>query len=210
MYAMMSFRATKTSLPTAPLVHIRTWQGEQAVITDMTNAGKRGKKCRTFHFAGWRPSVSGSDKASAAYKAFECASEVQRFLADPSAHELTYDAIKGKLYEICGRHIFAGMPENYGRLYEEEIRGIDAPVVVLDAGVDGVWGGKADEKGISLSDYSDPYNLPASITHNQTGPAAYAAAKKVWAKVQKAKTMNEAASILREAGARLHYYCRMD
>ena len=35
-------------------IHIRTWSGAgSGTVTDMTNAGKRGKKCRTIYFGGW-------------------------------------------------------------------------------------------------------------------------------------------------------------
>lgn len=83
---------------------------------------------------------------------------------------------------------------------------------ILYAGVDGVWHGKASVTGgISLGDMTDKYNEPACITRSpQTDGAAYRKAAKVWDAVKGAKSMSEAADILRAAGCKLHYYCRVD
>ena len=123
--------------------------------------------------------------------------------------EKDFDEVRAKLIEIGIPVIEPCAERRLVQMYDEEIKGIDAPRPKLSAGIDGVWGAGADEKGISMEDYRD-VNMWREITHNQTGPKAYDIAKKVWPEVEKAKTVYEAARILRDAGARLHGYCGMD
>jgi len=191
-------------------IHVRTWPGSgSATVTDMTHAGKRGRKCRTLRISGapsnwnWPP-----------------ADEAQRLAARHTVHVLhTLENLDGKasfedaretVRDLIAEARQQGVPLDYLTSYDEVIRGIDAPRPRLMAGVPGVWSGYADETGIHLSDDADQHNMPAEVTHKQTEAAAYSIACKVWDRVQKAATMPEASSLLTAAGARLHYWCRMD
>ncbi len=169
------------------MIHVQTWEsGCSGRITDMTNAGKRGKRCRVIRFA------NRGDTATC--------SIFYEIKALPLS--LSFDTAAEMLREMVAR--VDGVT-----LDEELIRGIDAPVTPLSAGVAGKWAGHADQTGISLSALDD-INEWREVTIRQTGPAAYAIARKVWERVKTAATVYEAGRILREAGASLHGYCGMD
>lgn len=76
--------------------------------------------------------------------------------------------------------------------------------------IPGVWSGSLDDDGVHLRDLTDTNNEPTEITHDQAPARAYALGARVWPQVQAAKTMHEAARILRDAGCRLHYFCAVD
>lgn len=176
-------------------------------ITDMENAGKRGKVCRVIGFSGWRPTVGTSDAASDAARAFNLCCEMIRF-AQSVSQEAAFEDIHAAARSLVDA---AGLPEHHGRLYVEEVRGIDAPRPRLTAGVEGKWSASADHRLVSVDDHVDRYNEPCVITrHTQKPSAAYAIAAKVWDRVKACGTFSQAVDVLRSAGWHGHYYCRVD
>ncbi|MGD9632555.1 MAG: hypothetical protein AB7G28_22725 [Pirellulales bacterium] len=193
-----------TATENSTLNHVQTWSGSQtARVTEMANAGKRGKRCRVLRFMGW--ACTGGDETSRQARYFT--DRVLHYLNQHAANE-SLDDVKAAIDGIIAE---GGLPEHCLRVYEESVRGVDAPRKLLTAGVDGLWSAKADEGGISIDDLSDQLNMPCCITPStQKDSAAYDRAAKVWEKVQAAATFSEACLVLREAGCQLHYYCRMD
>jgi hypothetical protein len=186
------------------LIHIRTWSGSgSARITEMIHAGKVGKKCRTLRFSGsvysgvqepWRRSTDYTMRAI--------------WLLDKTPLDTPFDVVRGNLAAIIAE---ANVPGSYLALYEEEIRGVDAPREPLWVGVPGKWSAGANESGVTIDDLADSFNEPCCITpSSQKGRVAYEKAAKVWHQVELAKSFREACEVLRNAGCKLHYYCRMD
>jgi hypothetical protein len=188
-------------------IHVRTWPGSgSATVTDMTHAGRRGRKCRTLRVSGWLPEAWDDTPAGRARRhTFGLLAALDETKADED-----FDAVRKRVRDLVAAARQDGVPEGNLTSYDEEIRGIDAPRPKLTAGVAGKWSAYADESGIHLYALDDPWNEWTEITHNQTEAAAYAIACKVWPLVQKAQTLHEAATILRAAGARLHGYCAID
>jgi hypothetical protein len=154
-------------------------------VIDMTNAGKRGKKCRE---------LSASDPCQGSRDVFARIEKAQSF---DEALSIVLEAKASQLSSTF--HVLQG-----------EIRGVDAPKERLTAGNAGTWSASVDEDGVSVADHTDPFNEPRAITSGQSKAAAYSKAAKVWDRVQAARTFHEACSILRNAGVRLHSYCGMD
>lgn len=172
------------------MIHVQIWVGSETVqVTDMTNARKRGKKCRVVV-------VHGGEEAVNMVKKFD--------LATP------YEIIRDAITELASDRKSRGMRMD---TYDEEIRGIDAPLPPCDtltAGIEGVWSASAGNHGISIHNIADRWNEWTEITHGQTKARAYGIAKKVWHLVLKAETCHEAADILSQAGAKLHGFCAID
>lgn len=192
-------------------VHIQTWRSGSATITDLTNAGKRGKKCPQLSFRGWIPGHT-SGLTHDAFLAVEASREVLVYLDDVEKDQasLAFDAVVENVRTIVRDAIEKGAAANLVACDIEEIRGVDAPKPVLTAGVQGQWSAAIDKEGVHLSDDADQHNQPAAITYNQSADKAYKIAKGVWDRVQECKTFSEAYSLLSESGCRLHYWCRMD
>lgn len=194
-----------------PSIHVRTWSGSQAArITDMANAGKRGKRCRVLRFsgAGWSTSSTLSERQNEAANATrEILGFVERL--DPSA---SFDEVAGTIAGMIDLARKAhDLPEAWLTCCADEIRGVDAPRPVLTAGVAGKWSASADENGITVNDEVDQNNLPCMITPSgQQSSRAYDLAAKVWDRVRSAASFSEVGEILGAAGCKLHYYCRMD
>lgn len=184
------------------MLHVQTWECGSVRLTEMNNAGKRGKVCRVLRFIGWRP--CGGDETARRAAAF--AFDVLQWAKD-RAGALEFDAARAQLEAMVAA---AELPAHAASVNVEEIRGVDAPREVLTAGVDGKWAASVDVNGVSVSDLEDRNNEPAMITTRQTGAAAYAAAARVWAQVQACGTFYQVGEVLRAAGCRLHSYCRMD
>lgn len=190
-------------------IHARTWMGSGcARVTDMANAGKRGKTCRTIRVSGvsWDHWVGKGDPVKEA--AIQYTREMMYFVENlPDSSE--FDAVRSNLLRIVDLARVAGVAEGLVAIYDEEIKGISAPRPVLSAGVEGVWSASADEGGIRMHALND-VNEWSEITHGQTNARAYEIARKVWVQVSEAKTLHEASTVLRNAGAKLHGYCGMD
>lgn len=184
---------SSTETTAARSIHIRTWSGSlSAVVTEMANAGRRGKVCRTLRLSG---SVYEQDPGYGEVFHFFCG------LAELSGEESLDDVL------LLARALQAEVPEF--KFYEETIRGIDAPRVRLVAGVEGAWIGSADEDGVGLADLRDRANEPRARSRG-TPARAYTLAAKVWARVQAARTYPEALDVLRDAGLDLSTYCAVD
>jgi len=173
------------------LAHLQTWSGSKgAEVIDMTNAGKRGKTCeKTITWTHCAPDALGDQFLE---------------LFTPELVSQGYDAISAAMYQAA-----ATWAKGYN-VETRTIRGIDAPVKVLTAGIPGKWSATADNDGLHLRDLADQYNEWTEITIRQSNPDAYRRAAKVWPQVQAAQTMHEARSILEAAGCRLHGFCAMD
>lgn len=190
--------------------HVQYWIGSQSArVTDMTNAGKRGKTCEQLRYQGLH--ISYRADATEQMKAAEQLSlEAEWFLThlDPA---MTYEDIKNTLlnFQQQAQAHSSQLPSWAFQITIESCKGIHAPKPLLTAGQDGIWSASADESGLTLRQLND-VNQWTSITHKQTNNAAYSIAAKVWDKVAAAQTMREATEILSNAGAALHSYCAMD
>lgn len=196
---------------TPPRVHTRTWPGSgTATVTDMANAGKRGKTCRVLRFNGW-----GAGAARPGTPEDRCGGFCQgvcHWLDGISLHT-DFEALRAELLARLAAYT-AGDPEA-ARVYgivvrDEQIRGVDAPAVPLTAGVPGAWSAGADETGVTIRDLDDVNEWMEITPSRQSGSEAYRRAAKVWARVRTAKTRLEASAILRAAGCKLHGYCGRD
>lgn len=188
-------------------IHVRVWTGSgTARVTDMTNAGKRGKKCSVLCVHGVASSYHWSgpaEKMAASYT-----DNLVR-LADEFDRAERFEDLQVLMFRLMVAARSDGVPEGLLKLHEEEVRGVDAPKEPLTAGIPGVWSGGADEGGVSLSALND-VNEWREVSHRMTDARAYDLAKKVWGKVKEAASCHEAASILRDGGVRLHGWCGMD
>ncbi len=186
-------------------VHVRTWSGSgSATITDMTNAGRRGKKCRQLRFTGWVNTGGRDTDAGKVSEATLCI-----------VHEITlldsglgFDEFAAAVRGLYAKYTDGLASRNLIGLNEDEIRGVDAPRPMLTAGVRGSWSASADEGGVSVHDIADVNQW----TEASRGSAAkaYEAAAKVWPNVQNARTRREAVLVLEAAGLSLHGWCAMD
>jgi hypothetical protein len=168
--------------------HVQIWTGSKsAEITDMTNAGKRGKYCaQTRAYFPGRDDDGGS---------------LLGYLSQPENVARPYAEIVAGIAALnC-----AGL-----NIEETQIKGIHAPRETLKAGKDGIWSASAGTEGLYLADLTDHYNEPRMITSRQTAAEAYRRASAVWPRVILAATLLEVRNILEGAGCRLHYYCAMD
>lgn len=188
-------------------INVRIWTGTgTARVTDMTNAGRRGKTCRVLRFSGCQSILSMPDSIPAA----ELTDEVLGRLQGLDEGTTSFDSVATLLTNAVDHARSAGITEHWFAVHEDQpIRSVDAPKPELTAGND-KWSGQADADGIRLKDLTDRYNEPCEITSGQTAAQAYKLAAKVWPQVQQAQTMHEASKVLREAGCKLHYFCAVD
>lgn len=193
------------------MIHVQTWAFQRsAKITDMTNAGKRGKVCRVLHVHGENGGQeTGPEAWKRAHNEAVNAAGALAVLCAGFAPETSYDDAEAALRACLAQYPGAG---GIVTIEADTCRGVDAPRVKLVAGVPNVWAGSADEGGISLRDLKDQFNEPCMITPNsQQSPArAYELAAKVWELVKAAKSFSQAGDILQTAGCRLHYFCAVD
>lgn len=189
-------------------IHVRIWTGgPSAAITDMTNAGKRGKVCRVYRFGGIR---AGGWKETPETKEATSTTMAIMDVIEQLKPEVDFDDATAPLRTLMELATAKGAPVGYIHASDETIRGIDAPVPVLTAGGPG-WSAQADNDGVTILDHIDRNNEPAMITgHQQKKSQAYRIAAKVWESVKAATSFHDAGEILRAAGCCLHYYCRMD
>lgn len=195
------------------MIHVKLWLGgPTAQITDMTNAGKVGKQCRVLGFRG-------DNHQGAQETVRKVTFELQSFLIQnfPDCQysgcfsDREFDEVTGSIRSIVDQARLAdpSIQEWALSYYEESIKALNAPRQKLTAGNDS-WSGHADESGIHLVALNDPNEWTEITDHRQTNARAYQIASKVWDRVQSAKTISEAANILRNAGAKLHGYCAVD
>jgi hypothetical protein len=185
--------ATKTT--TAPKINVRTWSGSQTVlVTEMTNAGKRGKTCRTIH-AGFRGRV-GDDAAGYG----EWLHAINDVLPHLDAAETSFDDAATYLRAMSGVAQI--------ELREETIRGVDAPLPALV--VKGTtWDASADETGVHVADYLDRNNEPRSLSRGSHA-RSYKLAAKVFPTLTPEMRYHDVVQALEAAGIDLHSYCAMD
>lgn len=182
---------------TKPLINVRTWIGSKcATIVDMTNAGKRGKKCATLRFRGY--SCTSEDE----FGSQAITDSIMYFIEKLTGSE-SIEQVRAEI-----ERQIVGCPRVF--VYPEEMRGIDAPRPTLTAGVEGKWSAYADRDGVTIADLSDRMNDPRCITHDQSRARAYDIAARTWSKVTACATFSEAWTLLSDAGCSLHYYCAMD
>jgi len=200
------------------MIHIKVWEGSKTIrITDMTNAGKRGKSCRVLYISGvpWgQSSLETPDQRKARKWTEKVMGQIEEVAPgcryNPQMVNLCFDAVAGKLEALLETARLDGIPENYVCGSLKEIKGIHAPKSFLTAGVPGKWSARADERGITVHALDDPNKWTVITCYSQSRARAYAIAAKVWDRVQQAETIHEVTEILRAAGAHLHGYCAMD
>jgi hypothetical protein len=192
--------------------HTRTWIGSgQITLTDTTNAGKRGKVCRTLRVSGvawggfaYRLNCDGYDAAR------QCMEELAATL--PTGFSgADFDDLAGLVLFAVAKARAAGANSALIEAHEGTVRGVDAPREPLTAGVEGKWVASASEEGVTLRQLDD-VNLWTEITPSsrQTAARAYELARKVWDRVKAAATRRDASVILSAAGVKLHGFCGMD
>lgn len=205
-------------------IHVRNWTGTGSVrVIDMTNAGKRGKRCEAIHYQGQRWGRLQS-QMSEAEKASEKGSLAIEFYVARLAGKTPNDSINmvidadyaevaGTIKAMVAEARAAGAETWAINAYDEVIRGVDAPVAPLSASSAKV-SVSADESGISIRDLVDANNWPAMISIRQSEQQAYRYAAKVWPAVVEAVAqgagMYAIGDILSNAGCNLHSYCMMD
>lgn len=190
-------------------IHVQVWRGSgSARITDMENAGKRGKTCRTFRFSGL---VGGMAWSGQQYvRAAEFTAQVLAMLEPGKPiYGQNFDTAVAMVEAVVDQSRAEGIGDGLIGCTLEEIRGVDAPVPELTAG-NGKWSARADRDGLHLRDLTDHYNDPAMCTFKQSKPQAYRLAAKVWDKLAACETMHEAGKVLEAAGCKLHYWCMVD
>lgn len=184
-----------TTTKTTTLINVRTWSGSQtACVTDMTNAGKRGKTCRTVHvsFAGF------GQKDEDGYG--EWLHAVNTVIPSLDTAETSFDDVMTYLRALAA----VAKVE----LRERTIRGVDAPKPVLMASGP-KFAASANEEGISIACLVDHNNLPKGYSRGSAA-RAYAIAAKVFPTLTPDMGMHAVASALSAAGADMHTYCAMD
>lgn len=182
-------------IPAAPkkTIHVRLWSGQlSARITEMANSGKAGKTCRAISFGISRTCGDGYGEVLNFFR-----NTLPGLTGDESLDDVA----------ILGRALKSISPDF--RMDEETIRGVDAPVVELRAGIQRKWFARADENGVELGDLTDQMNEPRSSSRGSAN-RAYKAAAKVWAKLAGVETYSEARRVLEAAGLDLHSYCAID
>lgn len=188
-------------------VHVDVWSGSRtARITDMTNAGKRGKTCRVVSFDCYDgDGAHVIDRLCATPEQVKAREGKQAWVLESGpVHEVR----EGSFDELIAS--LRPLVKNPSNVHEYEIKGIRAPRPILTHGVEGVFSACANESGVSLSDLNDPNEWREATDHRQSEARAYELAAKVWDRVKQAKTMREASAILRDAGCRLHGWCGRD
>lgn len=189
----------KAKAVTAGGVHVSVKSGSRSVlITDMTNAGKRGKRCRTLTVLGDaevidRLCTTADERAARG----GCYALACRPLNEVRATD--FDALCAELRAV---------KEDGSDFHEGTIRGVDAPRPKLTAGVRGEWSASADQDGVTLTRLNDVNEWTES--NRGSNAAAYERAAKVWPRVQNARTQREASDILEAAGVSLRGWCAVD
>ena len=182
-------------------LHIQTWPGScSATVIDMRNAGKRGQTCQVLRLSGCAYGGTNPELQRAHDESLLILHDIETCPNDTSFVKMR-EMINDRAARFASPYITA---------YQEEIRAVDAPVPVLSAGDGATWTAEADETGVTVLDERDQNNLPAAITSRQSKGQAYRLARKVWEQVKAAGSFSAACDVLRAAGCKLHYYCRMD
>lgn len=185
-------------------LHIQVWIGSQSArITEMKNAGMRGKTCRVLRIQGdpARWATTQSDKfREAAFVSTQIFSYIDKLTGDERFDGVVLDI---EALDTCKQ-------KDCVSVAIETVKGIDAAKEPLTAGVDGKWSASADADGVSLCQIDDVNQWAEITSSRQTCHQAYTCAAKVWDAVKTAKTLSEASGILRAAGCKLHGYCGMD
>lgn len=185
----------KTTTVAKNLIHVRTWSGSQTVrVTDLTNAGKRGKTCRTIH-ASFSGRV-GDDAAGYG----EWLHATRETLPGLDVTETSFDDVCTYLRALSGLVALD--------LREETIRGVDAPLAPITASGT-KFAASASEDGITVSCRVDRANLPSALSRGSNAKA-YAIAAKVFPTLADTMSFHEVVSALVAAGADMHSYCAMD
>ena len=194
-----------------PRIHVRTWPGSgTATVTEMVNAGKRGKTCRTLRFGGWRPGYAAGGSPEA--RCGDFCGGVCHWLATLSLHtdfEAVRDELRGRLETYRAADPSAALAFGVS-LAEHETRGVDAPKVELTAGVEGVWSAIASGEGVTIHALDDVNEWTEITPSRQHANVAYRCAAKVWADVRRAKGRHEVRAILEAAGCKFHGFCGRD
>lgn len=190
-------------------IDVRTWNGSRsATMTDMSNAGKRGKRCAVLRFSG----VSYPGSSDLAKQAILATDEIMDVIEGFKTSEtLDFGTAAGIVEAMVAHARKAGIPEGYVSSYRDEVRGVDAPVPKLVHCVPGVFSAVADNDGLTLTDLADHYNEWTEITpSSQQNSHAYRLAAKVWSSVAQCSNLHDAANVLRAAGCKLHGFCAVD
>lgn len=179
-------------------VYIRSWACGTAIVIDRTHAGKRGKTASVLRFSG----DVQHHKPEGAKLAQDLLQRLQEY-----PNEVTFAYVDDDLQRFHAPHLNCSVQFDTMNAY-------DVPQEPIELHKPGHYLLTANnEDGITLLDESDNMNQPAEITISQRQrPAkAYAIAKTCLQRINnEAQSFEQAAAILRENNAKLHYYCRMD
>lgn len=183
--------------------HVQVWSGSLGVnVIDMDNAGKTGKTCRQYYFRG-------DHKSDEAFKGYHYAKALLPEHKYSAIVDLSYEEIVAKLEEIVVDELGIDAPFSVSG-HEDTIRGVDAPLPIIEFTREGKFSVSISKDGVCLADHVDQHNLPRVITIRQKGRIAYKKAQAVWDKVIACDSFHAVWTVLGDAGCSLHHYCAMD
>lgn len=194
-------------------VHVRTWLSGVVEITDLEQAGKRGKKCRRARYYGGDQKYGGGSSEGLGAATRRLIAVAHGF--DPSR---SFDeAVAALAAVVAERRAEAGPTGDLIDVEHSLIRGVDAPVFRLRAlgprsavhAPRATFEAMADGDSVWVENGEDVYN-GQTWTNRGNPRKAYAAAAKVWDKVKAAKTHREALDVLEAAGIEFRSYCSVD
>lgn len=173
-------------------------------ITDLTNAGKRGKRCGEITL--WDLDYIRDEEV------LRDLDGLLSHLADSPTYQAAANRIRGFVTAVEMFHPEIGIPP---KIEESELRGVDvtpagfAPVVIKTRNFDL----KSDYNDFSIRSNTDKYNLPACIPASKGGKEDIKVFYR-WVSDNRdaieRMTYEEVLSGMRTQGIRYHDYCRMD
>lgn len=190
-------------VPPADRVHVRIWYSGTVEFTDLTDAGKRGKTCRTARLTGaMKGYAPGSETEFAATAALIAFAEG----LDPARE---FDEVWRAALELYRSHFPEGERGAAAHVNHGLVKGVNAPRAELRVTRPGVFAARADSDGVWVEDLAD-VNNGWTETNRGKNAVAYDKAAKVWGKVREARTFREVVALFEGAGIDLRGYCSVD
>ncbi len=182
--------------------YLRIWTGlaPRLTLVDMTNADRRGEKCKVLTLV-----ARTSNYRVVEYLNEDFPHRLNGYLPQSAAFDTGafLDQSFDSLAEILWGFIAAY--ESDVVFTEETLQGVHAPKPVLEMDIFHKFKVRADENGVVLTEWT-PYRYYGEFsTGNQSGPAAYRLTKQVWDELKQAPGFDEAAMILTSAGCALEH-----
>lgn len=172
-------------------------------VTDLTFAGKRGKRCPQFSL--WDLDMASSDTDSASIE------EVIEQIVD--AHSYAQAVKIARDFDAKGGTVAPGGFRSNVKLSEDELRGVDvkpAGFHAIEIHTDEFWL-EADADRFSVRDLKDRYNEPTCISRGKRGDinAFYRWVSENEPKIRQ-MTYNQICTAMSDQGIDFHSYCSID